>query len=131
MREIKHTIFSCVRERDVIYPVVFIEMSLGTYVQTSLSKIANDKKKKKKTSKDDSPLFDFIEYNGGISLDPLYQSNLRGLGQLLEEEGAIGVTYFTRNVHREAIKTMVTFSSLFCFIFLRHKKCQYRCFFIY
>lgn len=52
--------------------------------------------------------FDFIEYNGGLSMNP--NSNVRhliGLNDLLHENGVIGITYFTKNKHVDNIKKLL------------------------
>lgn len=43
IKEIKHAVFSCVNKGDIVYPVIFIEMALRTYVQSSLAEIKKNK----------------------------------------------------------------------------------------
>jgi hypothetical protein len=49
-------------------------------------------------------LFDFIEYNGGISKSADYMNHLVLLRQVLAEDGALGMTYFTKNKHEDFIR---------------------------
>jgi hypothetical protein len=64
-------------------------------------------------------LFDFIEYNGGLSKYPAeypaasdsiprFPTQLQGLHRLLQDEtGVLGLTYFAHNVHVSRIRSLV------------------------
>ena len=52
-------------------------------------------------------LFDFIEYNGGISTSPLYREHLRMMTEFLVPDGVVGATYFTQNIHQETVARLV------------------------
>jgi hypothetical protein len=49
--------------------------------------------------------YDFIEYNGGLSIDENYIENLAGFRDILSPIGVIGVTYFSSNRHIDIINT--------------------------
>lgn len=54
-----------------------------------------------------SQLFDYIEYFGGLSKTPNYKAHLNGFQKLLNSDGVIGLTYFTKNIHQMKIKRLL------------------------
>jgi len=58
-----------------------------------------------------SQLFDYIEYFGGISKSTNYKSHLHSFQKLLNTNGVIGLTYFTKNIHQMKIKTLLESSN--------------------
>jgi hypothetical protein len=63
-----------------------------------------------------SRFFDFIEYNGGISIDSKYKHHLELFHKVLTPTGVIGLTYFTKNIHEKSIKSQVNSRNLTHFI---------------
>ena len=54
------------------------------------------------------PAFDYIEYNGGMSMDAAgCRSHLLGLRQILHDDGVIGMTYFSSNSHVDAVRALL------------------------
>lgn len=51
-------------------------------------------------------VFNFIEYNGGISKSLDHREDLRRLREVLDPQGIIGITYFTKNIHTQSLKAM-------------------------
>ena len=51
--------------------------------------------------------FDYIEYNGGLSMSPNPQEDLRHFKDLLTRDGIIGATYFAKTIHQAALDDMV------------------------
>lgn len=49
--------------------------------------------------------FDYIEYNGGISLDPNYLEHLADLKMMIGKSGVLGVTAFVQNLYQERISS--------------------------
>jgi hypothetical protein len=87
-------------------PLTVVESTLSDYLSTQLSDMMADKNK---FSFDPTAyLFDFIEYNGGMSASPLYREHLRLMTEFLVPDGAVGVTYFTKNIHQETIARLVS-----------------------
>jgi len=57
-----------------------------------------------RNSSQDIPMFDYIEYNGGLSFDENYLDNLASLRNVLTTNGILGITYFQANRHSNSIK---------------------------
>lgn len=51
--------------------------------------------------------FDYIEYNGGLSLSPSPHEDLKHFMDLLTPDGVIGATYFAETVHQAALDALV------------------------
>lgn len=52
--------------------------------------------------------YDFIEYNGGLSIDENSSENLAGFRNILSPTGVIGVTYFSSNRHFDILKSHIS-----------------------
>jgi hypothetical protein len=51
--------------------------------------------------------YDYIEYNGGVSIDPNFSNHLRLFRDHLSEDGVIGLTYFSNNSHVRELKGQI------------------------
>ena len=70
-----NTIKSCLKVDDVSsFLTIIHEMTLSDYLSKSMTKMLLNINKKFYNQND--YLFDFIEYNGGISISPLYKEHL-------------------------------------------------------
>jgi len=91
----------CVEETEVTsQQVKYVSMFLKPYLE-SLSL-------KRGQHPPVSSAFDYIEYNGGLSMDADgSRSHLLRLGQILHDDGVIGMTYFSTNKHVDAVKSLL------------------------
>ena len=108
----KHTLEqTCAEETEevAVQHVRYVPMLLKPFLE-SLKRQQEEKGEEKGGQQQTSaPLdFDYIEYNGGMSMDAAgCRSHLLGLGQILHDDGVIGMTYFSTNSHVDAVRSLL------------------------
>jgi len=99
-----------VTDDETILDYLSLQFSVcGSYVRIDMSKIEIFRMPLSQFLRDTSKTFqlnyDFVEYNGGMSIDSNCSFHLDGLKALLAEKGIIGVTYFASNHHITTLKS--------------------------
>jgi hypothetical protein len=74
-QQIRETIGKCLDLSEDFYAIHIIELSLSDYLSDLMSKKL--KSQNQRIYNPDEYLFDFIEYNGGLSLNPFYREHLK------------------------------------------------------
>ena len=97
----------------VVSPAIdFIEANLTTYLRSII-----DVKNSGKIGKGRQPeRFDYIEYNGGLSKSSDYSTHLSLFAEVLKDDGIIGMTYFTKNIHERVIRQQIAAMNQTAFI---------------
>lgn len=98
---IKENINYCGQKLEIKFgKVVYKTLSLKDYLNTTVKSL--------KTKGVKTQLFDYIEYNGGISISDQYSTQLSNFNLLLKpKKGVIGLTYFSSNQHVKTIRTLL------------------------
>ena len=86
---------SMIAKFNKLVSIIFIHQSLDSYFNT-----------RSRSSTFDT-YFDYIEYNGGLSMSQSYMNHLSQLGKLLSDRGVIGLTYFPSNIHVETLRSIM------------------------
>jgi hypothetical protein len=95
INSIKQTVRDCSKPH-YLKMVNFIDVDLDTYITQRLTVPAA------------RTMFDYIEYYGGLSLDPKKaEEHIPSLQTLLAPDGVIGITFFAKNIHQSTIHSMV------------------------
>ena len=68
----------------------------------------SDTSSSSKNNRDHIRYFDYVEYNGGASISKNRDLELSLLHDILAPDGVIGMTYFTKNVHTDRIRSLLS-----------------------
>lgn len=103
INEIKATIESCrTMLKNGPPAIVYSKVGISDYLKHSLTR-----KRYQASHMKHSVLFDYVEYNYGLSMSDDYTTELANFKELLAPEGVIGLTYFTKNYHVDKINETI------------------------
>lgn len=100
LNEIKNTLQACslgLKNKHV--SITYSSVTAAEYLRTALAK-----RMFHTPATMNAVLFDYIEYNGAMSVSSNYETELADFKQLLQPKGVIGMTYFAKNHHVDKIR---------------------------
>mmetsp|Transcript_25503 Transcript_25503/g.37637 ORF Transcript_25503/g.37637 Transcript_25503/m.37637 type:complete len:1617 (-) Transcript_25503:131-4981(-) len=95
---LKQRVELCLHKSLILDHVTFIDLRNGQRFSDALRGDADG-------STDN--YYDYVEYNGGMSLSSEYSQHLNDLKTLIGSRGVIGITYYTKNIVQESLRRVV------------------------